>query len=170
MYDRNIKIEESGLISSTGDLNSGAMDPMARWRCRVCGYVYNEDSGDRAGGINPGTRFEDLPSDWLCPVCRAEKTVFSRIDVLSEGEVTTTVSDVIVDELARWGVSVVFSIPGTSSLGIIEAIRKRSDMRYIAVRHEENAAMAASAFYKLTGMIAACVTIAGPGATNLATG
>jgi len=43
-------------------------------------------------------------------------------------------------------------------------------MRYIAVRHEENAAMAASAYHKLTGTIAACVTIAGPGATNLATG
>lgn len=143
---------------------------MARWRCRVCGYVYDEDSGDRAGGINPGTRFLDLPSDWRCPVCRAEKTAFSRIDMLFDGGVTTTVSDVIVDELARWGVSVVFSIPGTSSLGIIDAIRKRSDMRYIAVRHEENAALAASAFYKLTGKIAACVTIAGPGATNLATG
>ncbi|MCU0628794.1 MAG: thiamine pyrophosphate-binding protein [Methanoregulaceae archaeon] len=143
---------------------------MARWRCRVCGYVYDEDSGDRAGGINPGTRFLDLPSDWRCPVCRAEKTAFSRIDMLLDGGVTTTVSDVIVDELARWGVSVVFSIPGTSSLGIIDAIRKRSDMRYIAVRHEENAALAASAFNKLTGKIAACVTIAGPGATNLATG
>jgi pyruvate oxidase len=132
--------------------------------------VYDEDAGDRAGRITPGTRFEDLPSGWRCPVCRAEKASFSRIDTLTAGLVTTTVSDVIVDEMARWGVSVVFSIPGTSSLGIIDAIRKRSDMRYIAVRHEETAAMAASAFNKLTGKIAACVTIAGPGATNLATG
>jgi pyruvate oxidase len=143
---------------------------MAQWKCRVCGYVYNEDSGDPSGGISPGTPFEDLPSDWRCPVCRAEKTAFSKIDTSPDERISTTVSDVIVDELARWGVSVVFSIPGTSSLGIVDAVRKRSDMRYIAVRHEENAAMAASAFNKLTGKIAACVTIAGPGATNLATG
>lgn len=143
---------------------------MARWRCRVCGYVYDEDGGDRAGGINPGTRFEDLPSDWRCPVCRAEKSAFSKIDTFTDSGVTTTVADVIVGELARWGVSVIFSIPGTSSLGIVDAIRKRPDIRYITVRHEENAAMAASAFNKLTGKIAACVTIAGPGATNLATG
>jgi pyruvate oxidase len=72
--------------------------------------------------------------------------------------------------LAAWGVSLVFGIPGTSSLGLVDAVRKRPDMRYIVVRHEENAAFAASAYNKLTGGLAACLTIAGPGATNLATG
>lgn len=81
-----------------------------------------------------------------------------------------TVAEVIIDELARLGVKFVFGVPGTSSLGIIDAVRKNPDLSFIQVRHEENAAMAASAYNKLTGRIAACVTIAGPGATNLATG
>ena len=74
----------------------------------------------------------------------------------------TTVSDVMVAELAAWGVNVVFGLPGTSSLGLVEAIRKNHDIRYFVVRHEENAAFAASAYNKFTGRIAACLTIAGP--------
>lgn len=81
-----------------------------------------------------------------------------------------TVSDIMVAELEKWGIKYVFGIPGTSSLGFVDALRKNKNMRYIVVRHEENAAMAASALNKLTGQIAACLTIAGPGATNLATG
>ena len=82
----------------------------------------------------------------------------------------TTVSDVLINELTKWGITLVFGIPGTSSLGLVEALRTNKKMRYIVVRHEENAAMAASAYHKLTGKIAACLTIAGPGASNLATG
>ncbi|MCK5019643.1 MAG: hypothetical protein KAS32_21470 [Candidatus Peribacteraceae bacterium] len=81
-----------------------------------------------------------------------------------------TVSDVIIDELEKWGVRFIFGIPGDSTLGLVEAIRKKPTMEYIIVRHEQNAAMAASAYNKLTGKIAACLTIAGPGATNLANG
>jgi pyruvate oxidase len=144
---------------------------MARWRCEVCGYIYDEALGEKATGTPPGTRFSDLPPDWLCPVCQAGKDSFVQ---LGEGPApagaATTVSDVIMANLAAWGVSLVFGIPGTSSLGLVDAVRKRPDMRYIVVRHEENAAMAASAYHKLTGGLAACLTIAGPGATNLATG
>jgi pyruvate oxidase len=85
-------------------------------------------------------------------------------------QIGTTVADVIVAELVKWGVRHVFSVPGTSSLGIVDAVRKNPALRFIAVRHEANAAMAASAYNKLTGKIAVCLTIAGPGATNLATG
>ena len=81
-----------------------------------------------------------------------------------------TVSDVIIDELEKWGVRFIFGIPGDSTLGLVEAIRKKPTMEYIIVRHEQNAAMAASTYNKLTGKIAACLTIAGPGATNLANG
>ena len=50
-------------------------DPQDMWRCPVsnCGYVYNPDRGDRKGKIPAGTRFEDLPDDWRCPVCGASK-------------------------------------------------------------------------------------------------
>ena len=81
-----------------------------------------------------------------------------------------TVSEVIIENLVQSGITEYFGVPGTSSLGIIDAIRKNEKARFFLFRHEENAAMAASAYNKLTGKIAACVTIAGPGATNLATG
>ena len=81
-----------------------------------------------------------------------------------------TVADVLVAELAAWGVTLFFGIPGASSLPLVDAVRRNPDVRYIVVRHEETAAMAASAYNKFTGKVAACLTIAGPGATNLATG
>jgi len=144
---------------------------MTRWLCQVCGYVYDETLGEKETGTPPRTRFEDLPGDWKCPICGSGKEVFVKIDEgASAAGQATTVSDVIMGNLAGWGVSLVFGIPGTSSLGLVDAVRKRPDMRYIVVRHEANAAFAASAYNKLTGGLATCLTIAGPGATNLATG
>ncbi|MDV2480507.1 thiamine pyrophosphate-binding protein [Methanoculleus sp. Wushi-C6] len=87
----------------------------------------------------------------------------------SEGA-ATTVADVLVAELAAWGIDLYFGIPGASSLPLVEAVRKNENARYIVVRHEQTAALAASAYNKFTGRIAVCLTIAGPGATNLATG
>jgi pyruvate oxidase len=81
-----------------------------------------------------------------------------------------SVAEVILAELEKWGITLVFGLPGTSSLGFVEALRRNTKFRYIVVRHEENAAMAASAYHKLTGRMAVCLTIAGPGASNLATG
>lgn len=51
-----------------------------KYRCKVCGYIYDPDSGDTDNGINPGTLFEDLPDDWVCPVCGVSKSEFERID------------------------------------------------------------------------------------------
>lgn len=47
-----------------------------RWKCGYCGYVYDEEEGDPLSGIPPGTKFEDLPDDWKCPVCGAPKEMF----------------------------------------------------------------------------------------------
>ena len=44
-----------------------------------CGYVYDPDKGDRRRKIPKGTKFEDLPDDWTCPVCGASKKNFRRI-------------------------------------------------------------------------------------------
>lgn len=52
---------------------------MDKWECDVCGYVYDPSEGDSDGGIAPGTSFEDLPDDWVCPVCGAGKSEFSKI-------------------------------------------------------------------------------------------
>lgn len=52
---------------------------MEKYRCVICGYVYDEESGDPSSGIVPGTTFEELPDQWLCPVCGAGKSEFAEI-------------------------------------------------------------------------------------------
>jgi len=49
---------------------------MKKYVCSVCGYVYDPAEGDADGGIEAGTAFEDLPADWVCPVCSAGKSEF----------------------------------------------------------------------------------------------
>lgn len=55
-------------------------DKMKRYRCKICGYIYDPERGDPDAGIEPGTPFEDLPDDWVCPVCGAGKEDFEEID------------------------------------------------------------------------------------------
>lgn len=50
---------------------------MAKWLCEACGYIYDETKGDIDAGINPGTKFEDIPNDWVCPICGISKTDLS---------------------------------------------------------------------------------------------
>jgi rubredoxin len=49
---------------------------MDKYVCTVCGYVYDPEEGDQDNGIEPGTKFEDLPDDWACPTCGAGKEDF----------------------------------------------------------------------------------------------
>ncbi len=51
---------------------------MEKWTCGICGYTYDPVEGDPDGGIAPGTRFEDIPEDWVCPVCGVSKAEFNR--------------------------------------------------------------------------------------------
>ena len=51
---------------------------MDRWVCEPCGWVYDPAEGDPDGGIEPGVAFEDLPEDWVCPVCGATKICSQR--------------------------------------------------------------------------------------------
>jgi rubredoxin len=51
---------------------------MDKYVCQVCGYVYDPANGDPDNGIEPGTKFEDLPDDWTCPVCGASKDDFEK--------------------------------------------------------------------------------------------
>ena len=50
----------------------------ARYVCSVCGYVYDPEKGDPDGGIEPGTAFEDIPEDWVCPLCGVGKNMFTK--------------------------------------------------------------------------------------------
>ncbi|MBF0549545.1 MAG: rubredoxin [Deltaproteobacteria bacterium] len=49
---------------------------MGRYVCTVCDYVYDPAEGDPDNGIAPGTKFEDLPDDWTCPLCGVPKSDF----------------------------------------------------------------------------------------------
>ena len=53
---------------------------MAKYKCTVCGYIYDPEAGDPDGGIKPGTPFEQIPDDWVCPVCGASKDQFEKIE------------------------------------------------------------------------------------------
>ncbi len=49
---------------------------MDKYKCTVCGYVYDPDAGDPDNGVSAGTSFEDVPGDWVCPICGAGKEDF----------------------------------------------------------------------------------------------
>ncbi len=53
---------------------------MEKWQCVICGYIYDPQIGDPDNGIKPGTKFKDLPDNWVCPVCGASKDEFEVIE------------------------------------------------------------------------------------------
>ena len=50
-----------------------------KWECTVCGYIYDPAQGDPDAGIAAGTTFEDLPDDWVCPLCGVAKDMFREL-------------------------------------------------------------------------------------------
>ncbi len=82
-----------------------------------------------------------------------------------------TVSDHVVQILLDWGVDTVFGLPGDGINGLVEAFRKAKDkIRYVHVRHEETAALAACAYAKFSGRLGVCFSTAAPGAVHLLNG
>ncbi|MGI6083654.1 MAG: rubredoxin [Limnochordia bacterium] len=51
-----------------------------KYECTVCGYIYDPATGDPENDIPPGTSFDDLPDDWVCPECGADKDAFEPVD------------------------------------------------------------------------------------------
>ena len=51
-----------------------------RWICKTCGWIYDENKGDPDSGLAPGTRFEDIPDDWSCPLCGVTKADFITLE------------------------------------------------------------------------------------------
>ncbi|HHY91150.1 MAG TPA: rubredoxin [Clostridiales bacterium] len=49
---------------------------MEKYKCTACGYIYDPEIGDPDNGVNPGTAFEDIPEDWVCPICGVGKDMF----------------------------------------------------------------------------------------------
>ena len=133
-------------------------------RCPWHGWDFDPLTGAPPGG------HEDT-GQALYPVELRDGEVFVGLEAEPPHERTT--SDVMAETFVAWGVRRVFGMVGHSNLGLADAIRRREnagEMAYVAIRHEGAASFAASAYGKLTGQPAACLTIAGPGATNLLTG
>ncbi len=53
---------------------------MAKWECSVCAYIYDPEKGDSINGIDPGTAFEDLPDDCVCPARGINKEAFEKVE------------------------------------------------------------------------------------------
>lgn len=51
-----------------------------KWKCNYCSHIYDEALGDPENGVPPGTRFEDLPEDWVCPDCGAEQSDYVLVE------------------------------------------------------------------------------------------
>src|SRR2546421_10794946 len=82
-----------------------------------------------------------------------------------------TAADLLIAKIHGWGVNVVFGMPGDGINGIMEALRKRKDdIRFIHVRHEESAAFMACGYAKFTGKLGVCLATSGPGGIHLLNG
>ncbi len=145
-----------------GPLGEGSIEK--GWlRCPWHGYDYSPCNGA------PPPPFDDAPAAY--PVELREDGVYALLPDPTPRQ--RTVSDVMVETMIAFGVTTVFGMVGHSNLGLADAFREaeeRGDLTYIGIRHEGAASFAASAYGKLTGGLAACFGIAGPGSTNLLTG
>jgi pyruvate oxidase len=145
-----------------GPLGEGSIEK--GWlRCPWHGYDYDPITG------TPPPGFTDAPASHPVEVRRDGLYVA----LPPERPRTRTISDLMVETMIAWGVTHVFGMVGHSNLGFADAMRaadQRGELTYVGIRHEGAAAFAASAYGKLTGQLAACFAIAGPGSTNLLTG
>ena len=151
-----------------GPLGEGSIeigkDGQCLLRCPWHGWDFDPKTGRPPGG------HEDS-GQTLYPVEVREGGVY--VGLATEAEHTTTVTDVMAETMINWGVTTVFGMVGHSNLGLADALRLQQEkgrLNYYGIRHEGAAAFACSGYAKLTGKPAACLTIAGPGATNLMTG
>ncbi|MDY7092991.1 MAG: thiamine pyrophosphate-binding protein [Acidobacteriota bacterium] len=145
-----------------GPLGEGSIEG-GYLRCPWHGWDFCPLSGKPPGGYDDGVQ--------TYPTEVREDGVY--VGVPEEEPRERTVSDVMVETMVAWGVTHVFGMVGHSNLGLADALRVQEEagkLTFIGIRHEGAAAFAASGFAKLTGRPAACLAIAGPGATNLLTG
>ena len=151
-----------------GPLGEGSIeigkDGQCFLRCPWHGWDFDPKTGRPPGGHADSGQA-------LFPVEAREDGIYVGLE--ADVEHTTTVTDVMAETMTNWGVTTVFGMVGHSNLGLADALRlqeKKGRLNYYGIRHEGAAAFACSGYAKLTGKPAACLTIAGPGATNLMTG
>ena len=133
-------------------------------RCPWHGWDFDPLTGKPPGG------HEDTGQETYAVEVRDDGVY---IGLEAEPEHERTVTDVMAETMVNWGVTSVFGMVGHSNLGLADAVRRQTaegNMTYYGIRHEGAASFACSGYAKLTGLPAACLAIAGPGATNLMTG
>jgi len=146
-----------------GPLGEGSIEN-GLLRCPWHGWDFDPTTGKAPGGHDDDgvARF---------PVEVRDDGVY--VGLSKEESHQRTVGDVMMETMVAWDVRVVFGMVGHSNLGVADALRLQEEagnLKYIGIRHEGAASFACSAYGKLTGRLAACLSIAGPGATNLLTG
>ena len=151
-----------------GPLGEGSIekgnDGQCWLRCPWHGWDFDPKTGLPPGG------HEDT-GQTMYPLEVREDGIYVGLE--AEPPHATTVTDVMAETMTNWGVTSVFGMVGHSNLGLADALRREEQegrLSYYGIRHEGAAAFACSGYAKLTGKPAACLTIAGPGATNLMTG
>ncbi len=133
-------------------------------RCPWHGWDFDPQTGRPPGG------HEDS-GQTLYPVDVREDGIYVGLE--EEDNEQTTVTDVMAETMTNWGITSVFGMVGHSNLGLADALRLQEEkgrLNFYGIRHEGAASFACSGYAKLTGKPAACLSIAGPGATNLMTG
>jgi thiamine pyrophosphate-dependent acetolactate synthase large subunit-like protein/nitrite reductase/ring-hydroxylating ferredoxin subunit len=144
-----------------GPLGEGSIEN-GLLRCPWHGWDYDPITG-KAPGYDDGVETFEVET--------REDGIY--VGIPKEKEHVRTVGDLMMETLAKWGIKQVFGMVGHSNLGLADALRiqeERGNISYYGIRHEGAASFACSAYGKLTGRPAACLSIAGPGATNLLTG
>ena len=151
-----------------GPLGEGSIevgkDGQCWLRCPWHGWDFDPKTGRPPGG------HEDSGQK-LFPVDVREDGIYVGIEAAPAHQATVT--DIMAETMTNWGVTTMFGMVGHSNLGLADALRLQEQagrLNYYGIRHEGAAAFACSGYAKLTGKPAACLTIAGPGATNLMTG
>jgi thiamine pyrophosphate-dependent acetolactate synthase large subunit-like protein/nitrite reductase/ring-hydroxylating ferredoxin subunit len=159
-YDGQFSALDNHCPHQGGPLGEGSIEN-GLLRCPWHGYDYCPLDGKSPGFDDEAITF---------PLEIRDGDVFIGVE---EEARARTISDAMAETMVEWGVRHVFGMVGHSNLGLADALRRQEEagrLEYIGIRHEGAAAFAASAYGKLTGRPAACLSIVGPGATNLLTG
>ncbi len=167
-YDGQYSAMDNRCPHQGGPLGEGSIedgiDGQCWLRCPWHGWDFDPLTGKSPGG------HEDSGQE-LFPVEVRDDGVYVNLE--TEVAHVTTVTDIMAETMVNWGVKRVFGMVGHSNLGLADALRRQTvagNLAYIGIRHEGAASFACSGYAKLSGKPAACLTIAGPGATNLMTG
>jgi pyruvate oxidase len=150
-----------------GPLGEGSIEVGAEGKCWLRCPWHGWDF-DPLTGESPGGHGDHID---VYPVEERDDGIYVGLEAEPSHE--RTIGDLLAESLVNWDVTHVFGMVGHSNLGMADGLRRQEalgKMKFIGVRHEGAAAFACSAYAKLTGKPAACLTIAGPGATNLITG